>query len=77
MNNITPHVQKYLGCEVKDKVTNIQGIVVSVCFDLNGCTQVLIDPKINKEGSKQDVFWTDTSRLEIINDFSIIPQPEF
>jgi len=53
-----------LGCPVKDRVTGIEGIATSICFDLYGCIQAIVNPGLDKEGKPQETLWYDVSRLE-------------
>jgi hypothetical protein len=52
-----------LGFEVKDIVTNFVGVVVSINFDLSGCIQAWVIPKVDKAGKKDEGHFFDTKRL--------------
>lgn len=68
---------KLLGHEVKDKVSEIRGVVNSIGFDLFGCIQAEVRPiKLNHEG-KLSGFWLDISRLEILTDKPLMEPPDF
>jgi hypothetical protein len=66
-----------LGMRVRDKVTNFEGIVVSVSFDLYGCIQAIIHPGLDKDGKMADQLWFDVNRLIIISDYSVMKCPDF
>ena len=54
-----------LGKNVRDCVTGAEGIATSVCFDLYGCVQVAITPKV-RDGKREDGAWFDHKRLIVI-----------
>lgn len=54
-----------LGHTVRDVVTERVGVVVSVSYDLSGCVQGYVVPKVNKDGKIEDGWWVDTKRLEV------------
>ena len=58
----------WLGYRVRDRVTNIEGVVTSVCFDLYGCVQACIHPGVKADGDLNSVHWYDISRLVMIGD---------
>lgn len=65
-----------LGKKARDRVTNFEGIVTSVCFDLYGCVQVVVSPQL-KDGKVEDGRWMDAKRLEITDNTPVMPQPAF
>jgi len=65
-----------LGRKRTDKVTGISGVVTSISFDLYGCIQVIITPKIKEDGTLPDSRWMDVSRIEIDSE-PVIKQPDF
>jgi hypothetical protein len=68
----------YLGKKVKDKIGGTKGIVTSVCFDLYGCIQVVVDEqKRDKEGTSIRTGWIDINRLEVLNHKPIMRAPDF
>jgi len=68
----------YLGKKVKDKITGRKGIVTSVCFDLYGCIQVVINgQKTNEKGEESTWGWIDINRLEVLKDKKIMERPDF
>jgi len=55
-----------LGLTVKDKITGIEGVVESVSFDLYGCVQGLVRPRVDKDGKAVDCpGWFDVSRFKV------------
>ncbi len=75
MSEIKKHMN-LLGLKVKDKVTNMEGVVTSLSFDLYGCVQAIVTPfaKENKKG-KSD--WYDVLRLEILDKNPVMKRPNF
>ena len=67
-----------LGYEVKDKVSDFTGVVISISFDLYGCIQADVRPKDLKkeEGTPKPGYWIDVSRLEVIRG-PLMEQPNF
>ena len=67
-----------LGKEGKDKITKQKGIITSVCFDLYGCIQVVLDEqKVDKDGKRICTGWIDINRVEITKDKKIMECPDF
>jgi len=66
-----------LGLPVEDKVTGFKGVVVSVSFDLYGCVQAVIKPKVDKDNKAGDGQWYDVDRLNIISDEPVMNLPAF
>jgi hypothetical protein len=54
-----------LGCKAKDKITNFEGVIDSVSFDLYGCVQACIRPGTDKEGKVKESYWFDVKRLDV------------
>jgi hypothetical protein len=53
-----------LGEMVKDKVTGFTGMVMARTEYLNGCVQVLVQPKgCDKEGKPKESVWMDEQRF--------------
>lgn len=68
----------FLGKKVEDKISKRKGIVTSVCFDLYGCIQVVVDEqKLDKEGKAMTFGWVDINRLNILKSKEIMPHPDF
>ena len=53
-----------LGCEVTDCITQYKGVAVSVSYDVSGCIQVFVRPKMNKDGKLEEGAWFDSKRLK-------------
>ena len=68
-----------LGHEVKDKVSDITGVVISMSFDLYGCIQAYVRPKeIQKEdGTLKPGNWLDVARLVVVSKKPLMDQPDF
>ena len=66
-----------LGLPVKDLVTESEGIVTSVCFDLYGCVQLLVSSKLDSDGKHQNSRWFDVTRMEVLDDMPVMPVPDF
>lgn len=66
-----------LGLRVKDQITGVEGIVSSICFDLYGCIQVIINRGLDKDGKQLEQQWFDVVRISRLNNEPIIQQPNF
>ncbi len=64
-----------LGYRAKDKVTGLEGVVSSVCFDLYGCVQAALTPPA-KEGTVPSGHWFDVQRLEV-STVRVMTPPDF
>lgn len=51
-----------LGTTMKDQITGFKGVVVGYCQYITGCHQVLLVPKVGKDGSYVDSCWFDEQR---------------
>lgn len=69
----------YLGRKAKDKISGSVGIIISVCFDLYGCIQVVLTPgKIAKDGKEvSSIGWIDINRIEIMKGKPVMKHPDF
>ena len=45
-------VESLLGRKARDQVTNAEGVITSVTFDLFGCIQALLKPPIGDDGKQ-------------------------
>lgn len=55
---------KLLGHKVRDAVSDFEGVVVSISFDLYGCVQADVRPmSLNKDGGLKPGYWLDVTRL--------------
>ena len=66
-----------LGKKAKCRVTGYEGVVTSICFDLYGCIQALIQPGINSDGKIGEPMWFDVLRIKILDEKPIMKQPNF
>lgn len=67
-----------IGHEVRDKVSDLKGVVISISFDLYGCIQADVRPKdLDKEGSLKKGWWLDVSRLVVTSKKPLMEQPNF
>jgi hypothetical protein len=68
-----------LGHEVKDKVSDFEGVVISMSFDLYGCIQADVRPKGLKidDGTPKQGYWMDVSRLEVVSKEPLMTPPNF
>ena len=55
----------WLGCNAKDKVTGLEGIIVSQLIHLGDHIQFAIQPPA-KDGKVPDAEWFNTDRIELI-----------
>ncbi len=67
MNEQVRKHMSLLGHEVQDKITKQKGVCSSISFDLYGCIQAAITPKVNKDGERHTSYWYDVSRLKVLN----------
>ena len=74
--NLEEHL-KILGYEVEDKVTGKRGTVDSIAFDLYGCIQAAVIPKVDENGEERKAKWLDVPRLKVISDEPVMDQPDF
>jgi len=54
-----------LGKQVKDKITDFEGIATSKHIYLTGCNQFGVQQKIDKDGKVPDVRYFDEARLTV------------
>lgn len=76
MVNIKKHLAK-LGYKAKDRVTGLEGVIVSISFDLFGCVQALVDPGMDKDGKRKEQAFMDLNRLEVLGKAPVMEQPDF
>jgi len=55
-----------LGDELECKVTGFRGIATTRVDFLNGCTQYGLQPKVDKDGKKQDSVHIDQEQLKVV-----------
>jgi hypothetical protein len=67
-----------LGMHVKDQITNLDGVVESVCFDLYGCVQASVRRTgIDKDGKLYEGYWFDVKRLVVKSTKPVMAVPDF
>ena len=77
-NSMVEKHLELLGLEVKDKVSDLKGIVISISFDLYGCIQADVRPKeLDKDGKLQTGWWMDINRLIIKNKKPVMERPNY
>ena len=54
-----------LGKQVKDKITDFEGIATSKHIYLTGCNQYGVQPKIDKDGKIPELRYFDEARLVV------------
>ncbi len=73
------NVQKHLsihGYRARDRVTGFEGVVTSVCFDLYGCIQVVLNPGIRDDGKIGEQLWFDINRLIVAENKPRVMDPQ-
>lgn len=73
------NVQKHLsilGYRAKDRVTGFEGVVTSVCFNLYGCIQVVLNPGIRDDGKIGEQLWFDINRLIVAENKPRVMAPQ-
>jgi FAD synthase len=55
-----------LGMKVRDKVSGFEGIAITRVEFLNGCVQIGVKPKINKDGKMEEAHHIDIQQLEVV-----------
>lgn len=66
-----------LGFKATDKITGLEGVIDSVCFDLYGCIQVSIKPQTVKDGKVAEGYWMDVTRVTIDTAKRVVDLPNF
>jgi len=67
-----------LGHKVKDKVSDFEGVVISISFDLYGCIQADVRPTtLNKDNNIIMGSWLDVSRLEVLTKEPLMDAPNY
>ena len=56
------------GLKAKDKVTGFTGIITGFCAYMYGCNQYLLTPQVKEDNTKQDGYWVDEGRIEILGE---------
>lgn len=61
----TPNIK--LGTKVREITTGFEGIATSKIEYLNGCVQYCVQPRVDKDGKRQEAFYIDWQSLESID----------
>lgn len=64
MSEVQKHMD-LLGRPAIDKVTGFSGVVTALSFDLYGCIQVVLTPRVGEDSKLKDEKWFDVSRLSM------------
>lgn len=75
-----PEVQKFidlLGCRCRDRITDIEGTITHVGFDLYGCIQAIVHPGKSEPTKAAETLWMDLNRLEVFGGEKIMEPPTF
>lgn len=67
----------FLGYECQDTITEAKGIADSICFDLYGCVQVSLRPKVDKKGDHPQGHWYDAKRIKVVGKKPVLVAPNF
>ena len=69
---------RLLGQIVRDRITGMEGVCDSICFDLYGCVIGSITPRVDpaKPTERPNGVWYDEKRLEILGP-GPLPVPSF
>lgn len=70
------HIDK-LGHTATDAVTGFTGVITSVSFDLYGCVQAVVTPKVDEKGETPQGKWFDIVRLKLKAKKKVLPTPDF
>lgn len=55
-----------LGSQVIHSVTGFTGIATGRAIYLSGCVNLLVKPKVDKEGKMREGHWIDENELEVV-----------
>lgn len=64
-----------LGTRQRDKVSGLDGVVISISFDLSGCIQAALSPPVDKDGKLSQSTWFDLGRLAVSGEPALDPFP--
>ena len=76
MDAYRKHIE-LLGLQAEDKITGFSGTIDSICFDLYGCIQASLRPKMDKDGKIDQGHWFDVTRLKINEKKRVVDFPNF
>lgn len=75
--NIEKIIDKFMGKEVKDKITGATGTVTAIDIELYGCIQGLVTPKNKEDGTRPETYWYDVTRLNVLSDEPVMKVPDY
>lgn len=55
-----------LGMKVRDRIHNIEGIVIARTEFLYGCNRIAVQPTVGEDGKTREPHWTDEPQVEVI-----------
>lgn len=61
-----------LGTTAKDKITGFSGMVVGRVEYISGCNQILLSPKVAKDGTLRGAEWFDEQRCDQVGKTKLI-----
>ena len=64
-DNIVDSALKTLGLKGRDRITNFEGVITTVGFDLYGCVQVVLNPGLDKDFKLRESLWFDFKRIDV------------
>ncbi len=56
-----------LGDQVIDEISGLKGVAIGRCEYLYGCTQIGVQPKVDKDGSVPSSVWIDEQRVKFVS----------
>ena len=52
-----------IGLTGTDNITGFTGVAVGYCTYISGCNQILLSPKVGKDGTYKEGMWIDEQRI--------------
>jgi hypothetical protein len=69
---------EFLGYRATDLITDMEGVITSISFDLYGCVQGVLTVKQKVDSDKPiGLHWVHLGRLKITSKTPVIPPPNF
>lgn len=60
-----------LGRNYEDVVTGFSGMAIGVVHYITGCSQTLIQPRVDGDGKVPESLWLDAQRLNVQTGFAV------
>lgn len=57
-----------MGRRGRDRITQFEGVITGYVSYISGCNQVVLQPKVDKDGKVQDPHWYDEQRIEFLDE---------